>query len=258
MQDFTYKDNEASMPALSAMLTSRMGDGSGNHEAAHLDTVRLLMAALADGSLLDVGCGQGRFTAAGAALMREVVALEPDPARCNWTRELVADRENTTVLNLLATEFIEQHPGRQFDLVILSMVIQHLATDSVPQLLADVARLTTPGGMAVVSTTHALEKARCFFLQHAPEQHIGEAAFNDYARDNQSLDMGLPVRRFSRSEFIALIPDAFEIVLWNQFSYYRPEQLGHFARLHRVAPDELSDVGNSQYLVLKKRAALAA
>ena len=104
MNDYVYKDNESGMPKLSAMLTSRMGDGSGNHEAAYLDTINLLVAAFSGGSMLDIGCGMGRITQAAAGRVSELVALEPDAARCNWTREAVgeaigvaAGREATSV-----------------------------------------------------------------------------------------------------------------------------------------------------------------
>src|SRR6056297_2210901 len=97
MSEYVYQDKEATMPTLSAMLTSRMGDGSGDHEAAFLDTIKLIAAARSSGALLDIGCGRGRITQSTAEIMREVVALEPDPGRCNWTRELLADYDNVSV-----------------------------------------------------------------------------------------------------------------------------------------------------------------
>lgn len=243
------------MPTLSAMLTSRMGDGSGDHEAGFLDTINLIATARSSGALLDIGCGRGRITQSSADIMREVVALEPDPGRCNWTRELLADRDNVSVHQQMTYEYIAENPGKQFDVVVLSMVVQHLSTHNVTKLLDDITTLTCEGGIALISTTHALDKAKCFTYQHVEAARIDEEEFNSYADNPQSHDdRGLPVHRFSRAEFEALAPPAFDIIHWSQYSYYRPEFLDRFARVHQVEPEDLANQGNSQFMVLKKRA----
>ncbi|MEZ5571582.1 MAG: class I SAM-dependent methyltransferase [Halioglobus sp.] len=252
MANYVYKDNESMMPTLAAMLTSRIGDETGDHEAVYLDTIYLLASAFSAGSMIDIGCGRGRVTEIVAKRMAEVVALEPDPGRCNWTRELVAKYESATVLSQMTYEYIAQNPGKQFDLVLLGMVLQHLSTHNCKKVMADVAALTRIGGMAIVSTTHALEKAKCFTYQHVSDARISEEEFNDYADNSHGQDKGLPVHRFSRAELEALVPHCFDIVQWTQYSYYRPEYLERFAQVHRVQPEELANIGNSQFLVLKK------
>jgi 2-polyprenyl-3-methyl-5-hydroxy-6-metoxy-1,4-benzoquinol methylase len=251
--DYIYKDNDTSMPTLSAMLTSRMGDETGNHEAAHLDTINLLVSVFSSGSMLDIGCGMGRITEASAGKIKELVALEPDLVRCEWTRAVVADCEGVTVQNLMTQEYMDQNPGKQFDLVILSMVLQHQSTHNCARLMADVASLTRCGGFAVISSTHALERAKCFTYQHVSQARISEEEFNRYAENHHAQDKGLPVRRFSRAEFEAIVPESFDIIQWTQFSYYRPEFLDRFAEIHRVDAQELASIGNSQFMVLKKK-----
>jgi SAM-dependent methyltransferase len=254
LSNYVYKDNEATMPSLSAMLTSRIGDESGDHEAVLLDTINLLASVYSTGSMIDIGCGRGRISEAAAGRISEVVALEPDPGRCNWSREALAEYDNVTVLNQMTYEYIENNPGKQFDLVVLSMVLQHLSTHNCKRLLDDVASLTRSGGLALLSTTHAIEKARCFTYQHVADSRISEEEFNEYADNPQSQDKGLPVHRFSRSELEAIVPDRFDRLQWTQFSYYRPEFLSQFAKVHNVEPEELANVGNSQFIVLRKNA----
>ncbi len=253
MAEYVYQDKEEQMLKFEALLTSRIGDETGHHEAAHTDTIKLLASALSSGSMLDIGCGMGRMTEMAADIMAEVVALEPDVDRCNYARGLVADYATVSVLNQMTHEYMADNPGKQFDLVLLGMVLQHLSTNNCKKVLQDVVELTRPGGMAVVSTTHALEKARCFTYQHQPDARITEEEFNQYADDSHAQDKGLPVHRFSRSELEALIPDSFELVLWSQYSYYRQQYLRWFARVHQVEPEELIDIGNSQFVVLKKK-----
>jgi SAM-dependent methyltransferase len=252
--EYIYKDNDSTMATLSAMLTSRIGDETGNHEAAHLDTINLLVSVFSSGSMIDVGCGMGRIIKAAAGKIREIVALEPDTIRSDWARAEVAGHESVTVLKLMTHEYIAQNPGKQFDLVILSMVLQHLSTHNCKLLMNDLATLTRPGGFAVISTTHALESAKCFTYQHVSQARISEEEFNNYADNSEVQDKGLPVHRFSRTELEALVPQSFELVQWSQCSYYRPQYLDHFAKIHRVTPEELRNIGNSQFMVLKKKA----
>lgn len=257
MTDYVYQDNELTMPAFSSRFTSRIGDGSGYHEELFHDTINLLAHALSPGCMIDIGCGMGRTTQEGGRIMREVVALEPDAERWNFTRELVEDLQNVTVLNQTTQQFIAENPGKKFDLTVLGMVVQHLPTDVVRLVMADLATLTRPGGIAVLSTTHALEKAKCFSYQKADQgrlkAQISEEEFNRYAADSAAQDKGLPVHRFSRSEFEAIVPDSFNISYWQQYSYYRPEHLEYFAWLHSVTPEELADTGNSQFMVLQRK-----
>ena len=254
MTDYVYRDNEATMPTLSAMLTSREGDETGDHEENYLRTINLLTSALSTGSIIDIGCGMGRVTEAVAGNIAEVVALEPDPGRCNWTTALMSKQKSVTVFNQMTHEYMADHPGKQFDIVLLGMVLQHLSTHNCAKILADVTVLTKARGFAIVSTTHALEKTKCYTYQHVSDARVSEEEFNAYADNSQGHDdRGLPVHRFSRADLEAIIPDSLEIVQWSQYSYYRPEFLERFAAVHQVQPEELSGHGNSQFLVLKKR-----
>lgn len=257
VNEYTYNDKDLTMPSLSEKFSSRIGDGTGHHEEAFHNMILLLAHTFSDGSVADVGCGMGRTTQAIAPIVKEVVSLEPDVTRWEYTRDLVHKYTNVTVLNETTQDFISRQPEKQFDLVILGMVVQHLPTHVTKAVMDDILTLTKRGGIAVVSTTHALEKARCFTYQHAakgePRPRTTEDEFNRYAADTSSQDKGLPVRRFSRSEFESIMPPDFEIVSWGQYSYCRPEHLDYFAWLDGVAPHELADVANSQYLVLKRR-----
>lgn len=257
MNDYVYKDNEVTMPAFSEKFTSRIGDGSGYHEQFFHDTVNLLAHARSAGSMIDIGCGMGRTTLEGARIVSELVALEPDAARWNYTRELVAEFPHVAVLNQTTQQYIAANPGKQFDLSVLGMVVQHLPTHLVTRVMDDLATLTRPGGIAVVATTHAMEKARCFTYQKVEDgrlnAQISEEEFNRYAENTAEQDKGLPVHRFSRSEFEAIVPQQFDITYWQQYSYYRPEHLEYFAWRHSVTPEELADVGNSQFLVLRRK-----
>lgn len=256
MTDYTYNDNDLAMPLLSEKFSSRIGDGSGHHEEAFHNMVLLLAHACSEGRVVDVGCGMGRTTQAIAPIVKEMVSLEPDIIRWEYTRDLVQQYKNATVLNETTQNYISRYPGKQFDLVILGMVVQHLPTHITYAVMEDILTLTKSGSMAVVSTTHALEKAQCFTYQHVakgePRPKTSEDEFNRYAADTGSQDKGLPVRRFSRSEFESIVPSGFEIVSWGQYSYCRPEHLDYFAWLDGVEPHELADIGNSQYLVLRR------
>jgi 2-polyprenyl-3-methyl-5-hydroxy-6-metoxy-1,4-benzoquinol methylase len=257
MSEYVYNYDDVSTAALDAQFSNRIGDGSGDHEAEYLNALKLLAAAQGSGSMVDIGCGVGRCTEITAALMAEVVALEPDEIRSNLTRENVKNLDNVTVCNQMSFEYIAENPGKCFDLVLLGMVLQHVSTRTCASLMNDVAQLTKPGGIAMVSTTNVPENASYFSKQKSGKgrlkAQISEEEFNEYAENSAAQDLGLPVRRFSRSDLESVVPECFDIVHWSQFSYYRPEALKRFSWLHSLKEEELADTGMSQYIVLRKK-----
>jgi hypothetical protein len=59
---------------------------------------------------------------------------------------------------------------------------------------------------------------------------------------------------FSKSSFCREIERAsLEIILWHQFSYFRPEALALFAHRFGVPADAIRDTGISQFAIVKGR-----
>lgn len=185
------------------------------------------------------------------ARMAEVVALEPDVARCKFVHDAFHSPPEVTILNSMSKDYIEANPGKKFDLINLSMVIQHVPTTVCTELMKDISMLLSNEGVAVISTTHGVERTRGFRLSKAPDR-ISRADYNKYAESIEEQTSGLPVRRFSRQDLEQEVAPFFEIIQWTQYCYYRPEKVGWFCANLQAEPEDLVDVANSQFVIVRK------
>jgi len=136
----------------------------------------------------------------------------------------------------------------------LSMVIQHVSTHVCQSLIREVAALTKPDGVAVISTTLVPECAQGFSYSNDPGRaYVPRDEFDGYADDAQCQHKGIPVRRFTEAELREAVAPHFDVLQWTQFSYYRAEKIRWFSRILQVPEAALCDVGNSQFVVLRPR-----
>lgn len=95
-----------------------------------------------DARILDVGCGNGLF-ARSLFPDRDVAGIDYSHAMC---RHAAQRGVNAFQADASALPFADE----QFDLLYCAEIIQYI--DDLPQLLAEFARVTVPGGSIVVST----------------------------------------------------------------------------------------------------------
>jgi 2-polyprenyl-3-methyl-5-hydroxy-6-metoxy-1,4-benzoquinol methylase len=257
MSEYIYKHAEgAGFKPFNDNFENRLGDNSGLHEQEHFDNLEMLLAIKRGGSCLDVGAGLGRVTAVAREIVAEVVALEPDESRWRECHRAYHREPDCQVYRQTTSEYLRQNPDKRFDLIVVSMVIQHLSTSNCDQLISEVSTLLKPDGVVIIYTTHTLEKCKGFSFSSNPERNfVPEAEFNAYtAAPPAEQTMGLPVRRFSKQDLMDVIDRAdLAPIFWRQTSYYRPERLDYFAWRLNVDPRELNSVGNSQFVVAQKK-----
>jgi ubiquinone/menaquinone biosynthesis C-methylase UbiE len=256
MPDYTYQFDDSVMSRFSENFENRLGDNSGYHEQEHFDNLHMLFKMNHNGSMLDVGAGMGRISIMAKDIVSEVVALEPDESRWADCHKACHSEPDCLVFCQTTGEYIEKNPDKRFDLIIVSMVLQHLATKNCQQLVSDVYKLLDRDGVAVFYTTHTLEKSKGYsFSGDNTRAFVPESEFNQYADTHPSEQkMGLPVRRFSRQELIATVEaEDLEPIYWRQTSYYKPTKVGFFAARLKVDREELLSVGNSQFVVVTKK-----
>jgi len=108
-------------------------------------------------SLCDVGCGSGQSMAAFRQAGFEVVGFEPDPA----ARALA--QKTGEVFEGTAEALPYAIAGRQFDVVLLSHVLEHCIDPTLA--LRNVKRLLSPGGTAVIEVPN---NAACGLEMYGP------------------------------------------------------------------------------------------
>ena len=250
MAGYTYNARDEALVAWNASFTSRIGAGGGDPEEEYLELVKLLATCQAGGRLLDIGCGLGRIIGLVGERCRTIVGLEPDATRFQACHAAWHDGHRTHILRTTSTDYRGRHPHAAFDLVVVSMVIQHVATTTCDRILADVGELLAPDGLGVIATTQ--QEVERFTFQ-GDQTNRSVAAFDRYADSSDAQRWGIPVRQFSRDSFLDAVRRAgLEVVRWGQFSYLRPAKVSWFAAWMGSTPDAIRDVGTSQYAVVRR------
>lgn len=248
---YVYQADDAELVAWEANFTSRNGTGEGDSEANFQSAVVMAAACKAGGRFLDVGSGHGRIIGWLRPYAGTITGLEPDVARFSSCENLFRNDPDVEVLNITTGQLIEGRPTERFDLITVSMVVQHVSTRTCRGIFRDVRNLLAENGVAVVSTTH-FPYERFTYQMDPTAKDVEE--FDLYADRSDNHHQGLPVRMFGRKSFeVALEEAGLAIVGWQQFSYPRPERAEGLAGLYAITPDELRDCGISQFALVRLR-----
>jgi cyclopropane fatty-acyl-phospholipid synthase-like methyltransferase len=252
--NYVYTFDDLALERLSGLFESRIGESDGDSEQDFWDMLKLLLYLKSNGVLLDIGAGVGRVTAVAKGIVRETIALEPDRSRWRMCHQYCHQYPQCEVLCQTTTEYHNEHARKKFDLIIVSMVLQHLATNDCDKLLEEVAALLKPDGITLICTTHTLEEAKGFSFSGETEKYVSEQVFNDYAHSPAAnKTKGIPVRRFSKSELLDQVARHLDQIYWRQCAYLNENGIKFYAPMLKVDPQKLRNVGRSQFVVARKR-----
>jgi len=247
---YTYNLDDFEISAWNRNFTSRIGDGTGDPEEEYLSVLNLIANCKPNAKYLDIGCGEGRVIDIVKHNIGNLVGLEPDLERYQTCYKAHDDGDRIRIINSTSLEYKNAHPEDRFDIIAVSMVLQHVPTGICDQILRDVRELLMLGGVAIIATTQQTVE-RLTFTSNPTRQNVED--FDRYAADTANQQWGLPVRMFSKASFFRAIEQAgLHVVHWGQFSYVRPGKLTWVAGQIGVSPEAIQDVGTSQYAVVKR------
>jgi len=110
---------------------------------------RELISASAGGALLDYGCGDGTFVALAHDLFRETVGSDIDVEQVRDCAERLGTLQGVRFVSIDGLRDPD-HRAR-YDAVACMEVLEHCPSDLQPRLLDDLARLSRPGAVVVIS-----------------------------------------------------------------------------------------------------------
>ena len=248
MADYTYQGDDVDIAGWEANFTSRFGDGSGDSEQAYQQAVQIAAACKSGGQFLDVGSGHGRIINWLRPHAGWIIGLEPDTDRFRSCLGNFSDYGNIKILNATTATLLQAARPPRFDLIVVSMVVQHVSTATCLALFGDVRELLAEQGVAIVSTTHFPHER--FTYQNDPSPKDA-SQFDAYADHSSAQEHGLPVRFFSRDSFVGALRQAgLKVVVWQQFSYPKPERAEGLAGLYQMPPHSLRDSAFSQFALV--------
>lgn len=113
-------------------------------------------------SVLDVGCGDGRF-------LREVLNFCPD-ATClgiDYSDKAIAfAKAFNPQIDYVCLDITTTRLDRQFDIITMGEVLEHIPPEQVPLFLKSVANLLTPNGKLILTVPHANKRVQAKHYQH--------------------------------------------------------------------------------------------
>ncbi len=117
---------------------------------------------------IDFGCGAGRTTLALSHHFSHVVGVDVSPAMLAKAEQLdTSDGRCSFVLN--ESDDLSLLPDGTFDLAYSSLVLQHLPPADARAALAELARVTKPGGALIVQVpTKTLRNIKGLLFKYAP------------------------------------------------------------------------------------------
>ena len=161
-QTYIYNASDEEISDYLRLFTSRIGDGTGDPEEEYLSLLKVIVACKPNARYLDIGSGWGRIIDIVHPSAALLVGLEPDPERFEQCFKTYHDGGRTRIFNTSSLEFRTAYPQERFEVITLSMVLQHVATSVCDQILLDVHELLAPDGLAIIATTQQ-ERNDLFF-----------------------------------------------------------------------------------------------
>jgi SAM-dependent methyltransferase len=103
--------------------------------------------------LLDYGSGEGRITERFASLFERITSFEADPQRAERQARLLAHSPYAEHIDVFSDLGEVDALGVEYDAVVCSHVLQHVATDIANGILEYLARALRAGGSALITTS---------------------------------------------------------------------------------------------------------
>ncbi|MCW2964159.1 MAG: Methyltransferase type 12 [Actinomycetia bacterium] len=130
---------------------TRFDDGRTPSASAKTHTHYLERFVSAGDRVLDVGCGPGRFTLELARLGAQVVAADISPGQLELHRRYTAAAEDAVQDRVVADVLSLPFPDDAFDTTVCYGGAVSYVLDRAPEAVAELARVTRPGGHVLVS-----------------------------------------------------------------------------------------------------------
>jgi len=178
------------------------------------------------GKHLDLGSGQGRLIGPFLSYSSELVAAEPDPSRCEWSKDEAkklneeSPEKKVTVINGDIKAVISDG-HKDFDSILSSHVIQHIPSKMTEDMLKDACSLLKDNGYLFMTCTYNDTDSDRFTIEVFDEngkrevKNVDEDSFGEaFGKTNI-----LPVAFYTKKRVIDLI-ESFGLSLELIYGYH--------------------------------------
>jgi len=150
----------------------------GYRYLGRLHVALTLLAQCPFGSLLDIGCGDGRFLreVRGRFTGKRLLGVDCSAEAVRWASALNPD------VRVEQLDVLDRTLDERFDVVTLLDVVEHVPPARLPEFLRAAARHLRPGGRLILTTPHMNMRLDPRHYQHFTCARLAEAlqgAFDD-------------------------------------------------------------------------------
>jgi len=180
----------------------------GRSERWVLDNIHNIIqkSGIANYTLLDVGCGEGRLFSDFINGASKIVGIEPDPVRYANAKICVNENRFDNKVLLLNSTLEQAHLHEEFDIVLSSHIIQHIPTNAVEPHLKRLADLTQDGGLLIINTNTSNREDEFFVKGEIHNDKVSEVEISVEEFDALTQSTGaLPVHMFNRDKVCSLM-----------------------------------------------------
>jgi 2-polyprenyl-3-methyl-5-hydroxy-6-metoxy-1,4-benzoquinol methylase len=138
-----------------------------------------LLRTEAFSSLIDVGCGDGRF-------LRELNLAFPDKSLCGVDysdRAIHLAKALNPGLNVHCVDITEEHQLGHFDVVTSIEVIEHIPLDLLDLFISSMAKIQRPGARLILTAPHSNMGLQKKHFQHFSRESLERALCRYYATE---------------------------------------------------------------------------
>jgi cyclopropane fatty-acyl-phospholipid synthase-like methyltransferase len=197
--DYSYPDAD---DKITAFMIAEREHAKGSWERGEQKILELIGKYLKkspDSWLLDAGCGTGRLLPHFQVYFDRILAIDRDAAQIERAKALVRKFgfENKVVFKVSSMTNLTW-PEESVDSILCSHLIQHIATDQVPQVILKTKALLKLNGTLFLITTHGKEDyfAKEYLKGHRLfEEKISQGEFNSLVENKNNI---LPIHFFSK------------------------------------------------------------
>ncbi len=257
MQSYQYPDYKDRITAQMIQQVEPCQGYWGHSENRVLEILKEQVATKQGGAFLDAGCGEGRLLPVFQSYFSTIEAIEPDEHRFAVAREMIEAAPWGNKIKLQQTTLEMYAPGRQFDFVLCSHVLQHIPLENVAPFVNKLASLTAKDGIVAIMTNHSITNDETFVLSTfneegaVTEDPIEAKDFNAYVCKSGYL----PIHSFTIGRMTEICTRAgLEVMNVQVFHILNAEQHSmNIDNTVNASPELQATHGRDMFFLLKKQ-----
>lgn len=171
--------------------------------------------------LFDAGCGEGRLLLEFERYFDHILATDPDSSRIEIAENFARKYgfKEKVVFQSVSIEKLDWRK-ESINVILCSHVLQHVHSDSVPQILEESKKLLKREGLLFITTCHSRSNEDYYvkgYLKNSEliEERIGKEEFNSLIFNERDI---LPLHFFSMKNVIEMLKNlGFTILVLRSF-----------------------------------------